>query len=99
MAMPTFRSDDLTLAYEEAGNGPAVLCIHGFASSGKVNWIDTGWVETLTEAGYRAITFDNRGHGASDKPYDPERYYPADMARDTVALLDHLWIERAAVLG
>ncbi|MET3924979.1 pimeloyl-ACP methyl ester carboxylesterase [Devosia sp. 2618] len=97
--MPKFESDGLTLAYESAGDGPPVLCIHGFASSGKVNWIDTGWVETLTTAGYRAITLDNRGHGASDKPYDPEQYYPRDMAQDAVALLDHLGIERAAVLG
>ena len=97
--MPTFQSDGLTLAYDSFGEGPPVLCIHGFASSGKVNWIDTGWVETLTGAGYRAIVLDNRGHGASDKPYDPELYYPQDMARDAVALLDHLGIGRAAVLG
>ena len=71
--MPTFQSDGLTLAHESTGEGPPVLCIHGFASSGKVNWIDTGWVETLVGAGYRAITLDNRGHGASEKPYDPGR--------------------------
>jgi pimeloyl-ACP methyl ester carboxylesterase len=97
--MPTFQSDGLTLAYESAGEGPPVLCIHGFASSSKVNWIDTGWVETLVGAGYRAITLDNRGHGASDKPYDPERYYPQMMAGDALALLDHLGIDRAALLG
>ncbi|ODT49834.1 alpha/beta hydrolase [Devosia sp. 63-57] len=97
--MPRFKSGDVELAYEVAGNGPPVLCIHGFASSGKVNWIDTGWVETLTGAGYQAITLDNRGHGLSDKPHDPEDYYPAQMANDALALLDHLGIERAAVLG
>jgi len=97
--LPQFQSDGLTLAYQSFGEGLPVLCIHGFASSGKVNWIDTGWVETLTAAGYRAITLDNRGHGESEKPYDPERYYPQDMARDAVALLDHLGIERAAILG
>ena len=97
--MPTFQSDGLTLAYEVFGQGKPVLCIHGFASSGKVNWIDTGWVETLTDAGYQAIVLDNRGHGLSDKPHDPEAYYPSDMARDAVALLDHLGMERAAVLG
>ena len=97
--MPSFQSDGLTLAYDVFGEGRPILCIHGFASSGKVNWIDTGWVETLTSAGYQAIVIDNRGHGASDKPYDPERYYPQDMARDAVGLLDHLGIGRAAVLG
>lgn len=97
--MPVFQSSGLSLAYEVAGNGPPVLCIHGFASSGKVNWIDTGWVESLVEAGYTAITLDNRGHGASEKPHDPDAYYPAMMADDAIALLDHLGIERAALLG
>lgn len=97
--MPSFQSDGLNLAFDVFGDGPPVLCIHGFASSGKVNWIDTGWVEALTGAGYKAITIDNRGHGSSDKPHDPERYYPQDMARDAVSLLDHLGIEKAAVLG
>jgi len=97
--MPSFLSDGLTLNYEIAGDGPPVLCIHGFASSGQVNWIDVGWVETLVSAGYSAITLDSRGHGKSDKPHDPERYHPQDMARDAVALLDHLKIEQAAVLG
>lgn len=97
--MPLFNTSGLSLAYEVHGRGAPILCVHGFASSGKVNWIDTGWVETLTEAGYQAITFDNRGHGQSDKPHDPELYYPSQMAEDAVSLLDHLGIERAAVLG
>lgn len=97
--MATFQSDGLTLSYDSFGAGKPLLCIHGFASSAKVNWIDTGWVETLTGAGYNTIVLDNRGHGASDKPHDPEAYYPSAMARDAVALLDHLEIEQAAVLG
>jgi pimeloyl-ACP methyl ester carboxylesterase len=99
MLMPTFTHSGLTLAYEVYGEGAPVLCVHGFASSGKVNWLDTGWVETLVEAGYQAITLDNRGHGASDKPHDPDLYYPSLMAEDALALLQHLGIGRAAVLG
>ena len=97
--MPSFTTSGLSLAYEVAGTGAPILLIHGFASSGKVNWVDTGWVETLVSAGYQAITLDNRGHGQSDKPHDPELYYPAQMAEDAVALLDHLGIGRAAVIG
>lgn len=97
--MPHFTTSGLSLAYEVSGEGFPVLLIHGFASSGKVNWVDTGWVETLTSAGYQTITLDNRGHGLSDKPHDPEFYSPAQMAEDAVALLDHLGIEKAAVLG
>ena len=97
--MPSFTTSGLSLAYEVHGEGPPVLLVHGFASSGKVNWIDTGWVETLTGAGYQAITLDNRGHGQSEKPYDPELYYPSQMAEDAIALLDHLGISQAAVIG
>ena len=97
--MPHFTTSGLSLAYEVAGQGQPVLLVHGFASSGKVNWVDTGWVETLTGAGYMAITLDNRGHGQSDKPHDPDLYYPSQMAEDAIALLDHLGLARAAVLG
>lgn len=97
--MQSFTTSGLNLAYDVHGTGQPVLLIHGFASSGKVNWVDTGWVETLVDAGYQAITLDNRGHGQSDKPHDPELYYPRLMAEDAVALLDHLSIAKAAVLG
>jgi pimeloyl-ACP methyl ester carboxylesterase len=97
--MPSFTTSGLTLAYEVYGHGQPVLLVHGFASSGKVNWLDTGWVEALTSAGYQAITLDNRGHGQSDKPHEPEFYTPDVMAEDAVALLDHLGIGKALVIG
>ena len=97
--MPSFLSDGISIAYDVHGDGPPVLLIHGFGSSGKVNWIDTGWVETLIGAGYQAITIDNRGHGGSKKLYDPRLYYAHDMAMDAKRLLDHLQIEQVRVLG
>ncbi len=97
--MPQFLSDGIAIAYEVHGEGRPILLIHGFGSSGKVNWIDTGWVETLTEAGYQPITFDNRGHGASRKLYDASLYYAHEMAGDALRLLDHLGIGQAPVMG
>ena len=97
--MPQFFSDGISIAYEVFGEGRPILLIHGFGSSGKVNWVDTGWVETLVGAGYRAITFDNRGHGGSRKLYDAQLYFAHDMARDALHLLDHLGIARCLVLG
>jgi pimeloyl-ACP methyl ester carboxylesterase len=97
--MPSFLSDGISIAYEVHGQGKPVLCIHGFGSSGKVNWLDTGWVQTLTEAGYQAITLDNRGHGASRKLYDTQLYFAHQMADDAVNLLDHLGIRSAPVIG
>ncbi|MEP0518715.1 MAG: alpha/beta hydrolase [Hyphomicrobiales bacterium] len=76
-----------------------VLLIHGFASSARVNWVYPSWTTTLTGAGYRVIALDNRGHGDSEKLYDPSAYYAATMAMDAKALLDHLQITQAHVMG
>jgi pimeloyl-ACP methyl ester carboxylesterase len=61
--------------------------------------VSPGWVTTLTGAGRRAIALDNRGHGASSKLYDPAAYHSAIMADDVRALLDHLGLPRADVMG
>ena len=94
-----FRHDDIDLAYLDEGEGDPILLIHGFASSKEINWVQPGWVKTLTDAGYRVIAHDNRGHGASTKLYDVEKYHIGIMAEDARALLDHLKIERADVMG
>lgn len=96
-----FSHDGLSIAYFDEGphDVEAVILIHGFASSANVNWVYPGWLKTLGEAGYRVIALDNRGHGASDKPLDPEAYRPWIMADDAVALLDHLEIEAAHFMG
>ena len=97
--MHKFNSDVVEIAYETAGGGPPVLLIHGFASTGKVNWWETGWVKTLTAAGHFVITFDHRGHGASEKLYDSGMYAATEMAEDARRLLDHLGITQADVMG
>ncbi len=45
------------------------------------------------------IALDNRGHGASSKLYDPAAYHSDNMAEDVRALLDHLDLPRADVMG
>jgi len=97
--MNSFHHDGFELAYLDQGEGDPVLLVHGFASSVRVNWVAPGWVKTLTEAGYRVIALDNRGHGASSKSYDPAAYVPPRMADDTVALLDHLGIGSSHFMG
>ncbi len=94
-----FNSDGVEIAYQQWGKGLPVLLIHGFASNINVNWRDTGWVAALTDAGYRVIAIDNRGHGESEKLYDKARYLAPLMAEDARRLLDHLKIEQAAVMG
>lgn len=97
--MHNFNSAGVDIAYEEAGDGFPILLIHGFASNGRVNWWDTGWVKTLVQAGRRVITFDHRGHGQSGKLYDSARYPASEMAEDARRLLDHLGIPQADVMG
>jgi pimeloyl-ACP methyl ester carboxylesterase len=64
-----------------------------------VNWVNTSWTRTLNRAGFRVIALDNRGHGQSGKLYAPEDYSAAIMAEDAEALMDHLGIARADVMG
>lgn len=101
--MHTFFHDDFEIAFidrePQGGCGEPILLIHGFASSHHVNWVGPGWVKTLTEAGYRTIALDNRGHGRTSKSYDADDYTPPKMAGDAAALLDHLGIEKAHVFG
>ena len=97
--MPSFLSDGISLSYEVFGEGKPVLLIHGFASNIEINWVSTGWVDTLTAAGYRVIALDNRGHGKSQKLYDPNLYFAHEMADDARRLLDRLGIERLPILG
>lgn len=96
-----FTSGNLDIVWYEAGNpdGVPVLLIHGFASTAHVNWVFPGWVKTLDDAGYRVIALDNRGHGQSDKPHDPEAYRPETMAADAAGLLESLGITSAHVMG
>ncbi len=79
--------------------GEPILLIHGFASTHAVNWVFPQWVKTLTAAGRRVVAFDNRGHGRSQKFHDPAAYAMHKMVGDARALLDHLGIETADVMG
>ena len=97
--MPSFRNGDVEIAYLDEGGGEPIVLVHGFASTKEVNWAQPGWIGTLNRAGRRAIALDNRGHGASSKLYDPAAYHSAAMAGDVRALLDHLNIERADIMG
>jgi pimeloyl-ACP methyl ester carboxylesterase len=97
--MQRFGHDGVEIAFLDEGEGEPIVLVHGFASTAQVNWVHPGWVTTLTRAGRRVIALDNRGHGASSKLYDPAAYHSARMAEDVRALLDHLGINRADVMG
>lgn len=97
--MPSFTHDGVEIAFLDEGEGEPIVLVHGFASNKEINWVGPGWMSTLTRAGRRAIALDDRGHGASSKLYDPAAYHSALMAEDVRALLDHLGLSRADVMG
>jgi pimeloyl-ACP methyl ester carboxylesterase len=97
--MSRFSHDGVEIAFLDEGEGEPIVLVHGFASNKEVNWVSTGWVTALTRAGRRVIALDNRGHGASSKLYEPAVYHSAIMAEDVRALIVHLGLPRADVMG
>src|SRR5215475_9490452 len=97
--MASFTNGAVEIAYLDEGEGEPIVLVHGFASTKETNWVQPGWITTLRGAGRRVIALDNRGHGASSKLYDPAAYHSAVMAEDVRALIDHLGIGRADVIG
>jgi pimeloyl-ACP methyl ester carboxylesterase len=53
---------------------PAVLLVHGFASSAEHNWRHPGWLDLLADCGRETIAVDLPGHGTAPKPADPAGY-------------------------
>ena len=97
--MPSFHNGAVEIAYLDEGEGDPIVLVHGFASNKNVNWVYPTWVSELKKAERRVIALDNRGHGSSTKLYDSEDYYIGTMAGDVRALLDHLDIARADIMG
>ena len=93
MARAQINGQDLF--YEDSGgDGEAVILSHGFLMDHEMF---APQVEALTDAGYRVITWDERGFGDTDFDGEPFTYW--DSANDCVALLDHLQIDRAVLGG
>ncbi len=97
--MPRFHNGDVEIAYLDEGEGEPIVLVHGFASTKDVNWAYPGWVSELKRDGRRVIALDNRGHGESAKLYDSACYAIPLMAGDVTALMDHLGVPRADVMG
>lgn len=101
--MPSFHSGGLNLAYDDiVPEGPqdgVVVLVHGFATNADENWRRLGWLAAFERRGRRAVALDLRGHGRSDKPHDPALYDRDAMALDIIALMDHLGLGRADLMG
>jgi pimeloyl-ACP methyl ester carboxylesterase len=91
-------ADDVTISRVGSSSIPVVL-VHGFATDTDGNWIRPGIAEHLTALGYVVVMFDLRGHGRSDRPTDDASYCDDAMARDVIAMLSALAIERCHLVG
>ena len=88
-------ADGIKLYYEEVGRGTPIVFVHEFADDIK------GWAAQVKffARRYRTIAFNARGYPPSDVPEDPERYSQARAAEDIKAVLDHLGLAKAHVVG
>jgi pimeloyl-ACP methyl ester carboxylesterase len=91
--MPKARIGDIDIAYETFGEGAPLVAIQGLSGS-RGHW--RGFPERFADR-HRIVTFDNRGAGETSAPLGP--YSAAQMAADTLGLLDHLAVDAAAIFG
>lgn len=98
-----FDADGVRIVYDDvrpaAGEGEPVVLLHEFGSNRAACWRETGWYETLREAGRRVIAADARFHGESDRPQDPQGLTLASLVEDLEALLDHVEVAQTDVVG
>ena len=100
-AQAVMAPDGTRIATYDFGSpdAPPVIAVHGFASSGLLNWHATGWIRDLTRAGYRVIAIDQRGHGASAKPHNPDSYTMGILVDDVMTVLDDYLLDEVSYVG
>jgi pimeloyl-ACP methyl ester carboxylesterase len=92
-----FNSAGVRIHYTVEGKGEPVVLIHGWGTDIEWTWGEPGIIKGLADH-YQVIAIDNRGHGRSDKPHDPQQY-GMNMVSDVIRLLDHLKIQQAHIVG
>lgn len=94
--MPTYHHDGLTFDYRDQGQGDPVILLHGFPQDSSC-WdeVATG----LNVAGLRTLAPDQRGYSPGANPHARSEYRMRHLRGDVVALMDHLRLERAHVVG
>lgn len=91
--------DGVELAVRVAGEGRPVVLVHGFLSSGRLNWEEYGTAGLLAERGFQVILPDLRAHGDSDVPTDPAAYPRDVLARDLAEIVRQLGLSDYDLVG
>lgn len=89
------RANGLRFATLEAGDGPLVLCLHGFPDHAR-SFRDQ--LPALAAAGFRAVAPFLRGYAPSDVPADGP-FQSAVLGQDAAAMIEALGYQQAAVFG
>src|SRR6516225_866725 len=95
--MPYAVNQGIRIHYRIEGDGQPLVVQHGFTDSAET-WYEVGYVDGL-KPHYRLILIDARGHGASDKPHEPDAYERERVVADITTVLDDLAIPRAHYFG
>ena len=95
-ALSIQTDDDVTLAGEESGEGPAVVLLHGLTATRRYVVMGSS---ALQRAGHRVLAYDARGHGRSTPAPDRSAYGYARLASDLGAVLDAAGVRRAVLAG
>lgn len=78
------------------GKGPLVIFCHGWPES----WYSYRYqLPEVAKAGFRAVAYDVRGYGESDKPYEIEAYTMKNMISDVVGIVKSLGYDKAITIG
>jgi len=93
--MPFELINGVSLHYEEAGSGEAIILLHGYTGSTK----DWACQVPLLAPAYRVIALDHRGHGMSSAPHEEEDYSIPISSGDVYELMQLLGIDRCCLIG
>lgn len=97
--MSKFTKNNVSINYEVYGTGKPIILLHGAIVDFNYNYVQTGWVYSLTKNGFQVIGMDFRGYGESDKSDDLNFYGSTNFSNDVINLINHLKLENVCLIG
>lgn len=94
--MRTIEVNGVSLAVDDRGDGDPIVLLHGFPELA-YSWRHQ--IPALVDAGYRVISFDQRGYGGSGAPAGIDEYDLSHLVGDVTGVLDRLGIDQATIVG
>ena len=90
------KSNGINIRLAMMGEGPLVIFCHGWPES----WYSYRYqLPSVADAGFKAVAYDVRGYGESDKPHEIEAYTMRNMTNDVVGIIDALGYDTAITIG